>query len=99
MDRGIDYTSLVEFLSTADVNVICMETSGKRVFDMLQAADVNEPERVHYAEHLADAVELAAQITPERKSCVLSPAAASYGIFKNFEERGVVFKSLVRKLK
>jgi len=99
MDRGIDYTSLVEFLSTADVNVICMETSGKRVFDMLQAADVNEPERVHYAEHLENAVDLAAQITPEGKSCVLSPAAASYGIFKNFEERGDVFKSLVRKLK
>lgn len=99
MDRGIDYSSLVEFLSTADVNVICMETSGKRVFDMLQAADVNEPERVHYAEHLEDAVDLAAQITPEGKSCVLSPAAASYGIFKNFEERGDVFKGLVKKLK
>lgn len=98
MDRGIDYTSLVEFLSTADVNVICMEASGKRVFDMLQAADVKVPERVHYAEHLEDAVTLAAQITPEGKSCVLSPAAASYGIFKNFEERGDVFKSLVKKL-
>jgi UDP-N-acetylmuramoylalanine-D-glutamate ligase len=27
---------------------------------------------------------------------LLSPAAASYGFFKNFEERGNVFKELVR---
>jgi len=26
----------------------------------------------------------------------MSPAAASYGIFKNFEERGEVFKKLVK---
>lgn len=99
MDRGIDYTSLVGFLADADIDVICMEASGKRVFDMLQTADVRNPERIHYAEHLEDAVALASEITPEGKSCVLSPAAASYGIFRNFEERGDVFKSLVRELK
>ena len=77
-----------------------METSGKRVYDMLQAAGdaVSQPERIHYVPHLEDAVKLAAKVTPEGKSCVLSPAAASYGIFKNFEERGDVFKSLVRAL-
>ena len=56
-------------------------------------------ERVHYAEHLEDAVKLAAEITPEGMSCVMSPAAASYGIFKNFEERGDVFKKLVAELR
>lgn len=98
MDRGIDYGSLVEFLSGSDVNVICMETSGKRVYDMIQAAGQKSPESVYYVPHLEDAVELAAQITSEGKSCVLSPAAASYGIFKNFEERGDAFKRLIREL-
>ena len=98
MDRGIDYESLVEFLSKRDINVICMETSGKRVFDMLLNANIENETRIHYVAHLPEAVKLAAEITPEGKSCVLSPAAASYGIFKNFEERGDVFKSLVKEL-
>ena len=100
MDRGIDYTSLADFLSGLDVSVLCMEASGKRVYDMIQASgSFNNKERVHYADHLEDAVKLAAEITPEGMSCVMSPAAASYGIFKNFEERGDAFKALVAELR
>ena len=29
-------------------------------------------------------------------SCLLSPAAASYEFFKNFEEKGAKFESIVR---
>lgn len=98
MDRGIDYTTLVDYLTNSDVNVICMETSGKRVYDMLQSAENGVISRFHYAPHLEDAVSLAYEITPEGKSCVMSPAAASYGIFKNFEERGDAFKAIVKNL-
>lgn len=100
MDRGIDYSTLVDFLSDFDVRVICMEESGRRVYDMIQAHEsFNAPGRVHCVPHLEDAVSLAAEITPEGMSCVMSPAAASYGIFKNFEERGDAFKKLVSELK
>ncbi|MBQ8296233.1 MAG: UDP-N-acetylmuramoyl-L-alanine--D-glutamate ligase [Ruminococcus sp.] len=99
MDRGIDYTELIDFLNSFEVNVICMETSGKRIFDTIMNMEFTSPERVYYAEHLDEAVKLASEITPEGCSCVLSPAAASYGIFKNFEERGEVFKQLVSELK
>ena len=99
MDRGIDYSPLVEFLADFDVRVICMEASGKRVYDMIQeCASFMDKDRVHYADHLDGAVKLAAEITPECMSCVMSPAAASYGIFKNFEERGDAFKKLVSEL-
>ncbi len=100
MDRGIDYSPLVQFLSDFNVNIICMETSGKRIYDMIQAAEnFTAPERSHYVAHLEDAVKLSSEITNEGESVVLSPAAASYGIFKNFEERGNVFKKLVANLK
>ncbi len=98
MDRGIDYTTLVDYFKDCDINVICMEASGKRVYDMIQEADYADLSRIHLVEHLEDAVRLAAEITPEGMSCVLSPAAASYGIFKNFEERGDAFKELVKNL-
>ncbi|MDD7517493.1 UDP-N-acetylmuramoyl-L-alanine--D-glutamate ligase [Ruminococcus flavefaciens] len=99
MDRGIDYAPLVEFLADFDVRVICMEASGRRVYDMIQTReDFSDKSRVHYADHLDGAVKLAAEITPEGMSCVMSPAAASYGIFKNFEERGDAFKKLVNEL-
>ena len=94
MDRGIDYTTLVDYLKSTDINVICMETSGNRIYDMSESAH-----NFYYVPHLEDAVKLAAEITPSGKSCVMSPASASYGIFKNFEERGDVFKSLVARLK
>ncbi len=96
MDRGIDYQPLVDYLCGCEVQVICMETSGKRIFDMLNVSSASG--RSHYVPHLKEAVELAAKITPAGKSCVLSPASASYGIFKNFEERGDAFKSLVAEL-
>lgn len=99
MDRGIDYSSLVEFLRTTEINVICMETSGKRIYDMIQNSDYSDLSRVYYAPHLEDAVKLASEITPSGKSCVMSPASASYGIFRNFEERGDAFKKLVSELK
>ncbi|MDE7138497.1 MAG: UDP-N-acetylmuramoyl-L-alanine--D-glutamate ligase, partial [Ruminococcus sp.] len=51
MDRGINYTTLVDFLNTCDVNIVCMETSGKRIFDMIHNMDFNNSERVHYVPH------------------------------------------------
>ena len=98
MDRGIDYTKLIKFMQNhSEYNYICMYASGKRIYDSLKA---EKPEvdfdYVYYVEDLQSAVNLADKIT-DAGSVILSPAAASYGYFKNFEERGDVFKSLVTK--
>ena len=50
---------------------------------------------VEYAEDLYMAIDTAMRITEKGKACVLSPASASYGYFKNFEERGDKFKEYV----
>lgn len=98
MDRGIDYKELIEFLSMHEIeNIILMAATGKRISDEIDAdyPSFRDKSRLHLVETLEEAVELAKKITPKGKSCVLSPAAASYGIFKNFEERGEVFNKLV----
>ena len=43
-------------------------------------------------------VKLAESITPSGSAVVLSPAATSFDKFKNFAERGEVFRDLVKKL-
>lgn len=98
MDRGIDYQELILFLNHHSIsNIILMEATGKRILSEIKSdyPNFNGLDRIHLVEHLEDAVALAKKITKEGKSCVMSPAAASYGIFKNFEERGEVYAKLV----
>lgn len=96
MDRGIHYSSLIDFLSKGKVeNVILMYDSGKRIYNELHKRQTSS--NVVYAENLEKAVELAIQITRPGTICLMSPAAASYGVFKNFEDRGDKFKEYVIK--
>lgn len=98
MDRGIDYTVLEEFIPAHDEFIyICMYESGKRIYDALREKGVSNDYPLYYAENLEEAVAKAKEVTPKGCACVLSPAAASYGYFRNFEERGDVFAALVRK--
>lgn len=97
MERGIDYTVLVDYLVTCTVpHIILMETTGKRIYDEIMAKSPASPERFIPVKDLQEAVSVAKKVTAKGKVCLLSPAAASYGIFKNFEERGDVFQQLVK---
>ena len=99
MDRGISYESLEKYLSESTVShIILMEETGRRISKEIEAmTDFNGKDRIILVEHLDDAMRVAKGVTAKGKACVMSPAAASYGIFKNFEERGEVFKKLVLK--
>lgn len=100
MDRGIDYKELIEFLSEHFVaNIILMAATGKRIYEEIHRdyGNFKDVNRLHLVDTLEEAVLLAKKITSKGRSCVMSPAAASYGIFKNFEERGEVFNRLVHE--
>ncbi|MBR5228182.1 MAG: hypothetical protein IKV94_06070 [Clostridia bacterium] len=94
MDRGIDYSELINYIGETETpNIILMYESGKRIYN--QVYDKHTDKNIIFAEDLEKAVELAISLTKENKVCLLSPAAASYGYFKNFEERGDKFKELI----
>lgn len=91
LDRGIHYEDFISYLESGKVrNVILMYDTGRKIFDKISydgATLVND---------LDEAVRVAKKVTKKGKVCLLSPAAASYGFFKNFEERGNRFKELVK---
>jgi len=92
MDRGIDYTQLVEFLKESSVrNILLMYDTGKRIEKILNDS------RAVYVGDLESAVKRAKEVTKKGGVCLLSPAAASYGFFKSFEHRGDTFKELIKK--
>ena len=53
---------------------------------------------IMYAEDLQEAVQVCASYANPGDNVLLSPACASWGQFKNFEERGRKFKEFVRNL-
>lgn len=94
MDRGIQYLDFAKYLAKANVpNVILTYDSGKKIYEMMAQLEVKN--NVIYVDDLEEAVEIAYKVTAKGKVCLLSPAAASYGVFKNFEHKGKRFKELV----
>lgn len=97
MDRGIEYDDLIRFLSDDGVpHIILMAATGKRIYEEIHQnyPDFRAPDRLILVDTLEEAVQRAKELTAPGAACVLSPAAASYGIFKNFEERGDLFTKL-----
>ena len=92
MDRGISYDVLVEYIKdNPQYKYILCYASGRRIYDLLGKLDY-----VFFEENLEAATKLAKRLTEKGRACILSPAAASYGYFKNFEERGDRFAEYVR---
>ena len=94
MDRGIDYDELISYIKThPGVKYIFAYETGKRIYD-----EVSSCPECYYEEDLEAAVKLAVDLTTPGRICLLSPAAASYGYFKNFEHRGEMFKQYALKV-
>ena len=92
-DRGLDYAPLRQHLQDRELTVIGLPDSGPRILaELAGLAGV----RTENTEDLPAAVRLARKLTPAGGVVLLSPAAPSYGQFRNFEHRSEVFAQAVR---
>ena len=94
MDRGVNFEKFIEYLNNSKIeNLICMPETGHSIGKKI----TNKKIKVYMVETMEDAVNTAKKVTKENMICLLSPAAASYGFFKNFKEKGEIYKKLVRE--
>ena len=98
MDRKIDLSSLINYLVCDDKkidNIILLKDTGYIIYDELIKLGCTK--KLIKAADMDEAVKKAYEHTKKGCSCALSPAAASYNTYKNFEERGKHYKSLIEK--
>lgn len=89
-DRGIDYSYFIEYLNNSNIsNFICMPDTGYKIGKLLN-------KNVYFIEDLKEAVNKAYLVTKKGSSCLLSPAASSYNKFKNFEQKGSLYKEYIK---
>lgn len=97
LDRGIDYSILAEFLSQQTFKkVYFLGKAGKSILKEFRENELFMPFRFQWYEKLQDLDDELLQL--KGGTVLLSPAAASYDHFKNFEERGNYFRHIFSKI-
>jgi UDP-N-acetylmuramoylalanine--D-glutamate ligase len=96
-DRGINYDLLVDHLQHNPPGMIFYTgKAGNRIIAALQKC--NYSGTLHPFEVLEEVFEFLATHAKAGQLCMLSPAAASYDKYKNFEQRGEMFLELAGKM-
>ncbi len=95
-DRGINYEYMVSYLSGLNLkNILLMGPAGQRI-QSLFAVRSHKPV-IRLVNSLKEAVYFVKQNSEKGDKCLLSPAAASYDAFSNFEERGAMFERFAKQ--
>jgi UDP-N-acetylmuramoylalanine--D-glutamate ligase len=93
IDKGNDYSTIEALVAEKVKAIVCLGLENKAIHDafgnMVQMADATTTE---------EAVRLAYDFAQKGDVVLLSPACASFDLFKNYEDRGEQFKTAVRAL-
>jgi len=91
-DKGSDYTALNELLQKRAKRVYTIGAAAEKIESQIKGVEVVHAETLENALRKANAVAQAGDVV------LLAPACASFDQFKNYEQRGQVFKEIVRGL-
>jgi len=95
-DRGVDFKSLAERISRSRVKVlIFFPGSGKRIWKEIKD---KKRFRSFFVSSMEEAVRISFQNTEKGSICLLSPASPSFGLFRDYKDRGDSFKVQVKRL-
>ena len=94
VDKGNDYSAMLELVTEKVKAIVCMGTENRKIheaFGDIVSLIVN-------TENAKDAVQSAFHFAEKGDVVLLSPACASFDLFKNYEDRGNQFKKAVKDL-
>lgn len=101
-DRGYNFQELAQLIRERQIpNLVLFPASGAKIQSSIRqqlGRRARNPPQFHYAADMEEAVRLAYASTPKNSICLLSCASPSYTLWKNFEEKGDLFKKFVRKM-
>lgn len=97
-DRGISYDSLLKYIPKTQIKTLLLVPPvGERLIHLIEEdylqdySDIN----IIICKNYSEVIKHSFKHTSPDKVCLLSPAAPSFGMFKNFERRGERFMGLV----
>ena len=96
MDKGNSFDELVEAF---DGKVTHMIVLGETADKLAKTAKDKGFEKVYRVKTIEESVKKAFSLAVPPSNVLLSPACASWDMFKDYEERGRIFKDAVRALK
>jgi len=94
IDKGNKYEELFSLVNEKVKAIICLGKDNKKIFENFE----NLVEYITEVKSMSEAVKEAYSIAKSNDNVLLSPACASFDLFKNYEDRGEQFKAEVRKL-
>ena len=93
-DKGNDYEPLKDFVARKVKTLVCMGVNNEKLLEEFRGIVP-----VYNTSSLEECVKVCAQVAVAGDAVLLSPACASFDLFKNYEQRGTLFKQKVLALK
>ncbi|MCG2459946.1 UDP-N-acetylmuramoyl-L-alanine--D-glutamate ligase [Flavobacteriaceae bacterium F89] len=94
VDKGNDYRPLMPLVREKVKAIICLGVDNNKIVDAFQ----NVVDIVVETYSMEEAVKVAYKVAERGDTVLLSPACASFDLFKNYEDRGDQFKNAIKNL-
>ncbi|WP_317174322.1 UDP-N-acetylmuramoyl-L-alanine--D-glutamate ligase [Mucilaginibacter pankratovii] len=94
VDKGNDYSMLKELVRQKVKAIVCLGKDNKRIHDAFE----DDTEIIVNTGSASEAAQVAYHLAEKGDTVLLSPACASFDLFKNYEDRGRQFKDAVKEL-